>query len=353
MPVPRRPLPLFFSEPFTAETVSETPARLRPEPGEGRVSTTSTLLAAGATPSRLRGRDLAAPGRGIRTPAGRTPARLDLLHALRELCADGLVVSHDTAAWMWGMWLPRRLERETSVHLSAPAGSASRPRRRGVVGHRLAEAAETVQCAGLEVTSPAWTWTDLAARLVPWGRPEKVPPAVEERALEDLLVAGESLLQTPYGAAGRREPGEHPRCTVGELEEAVRRRRRVRGARLLREAVPLLRVGSGSPAETRLRRRLVAAGCPEPEMNVRLVLPDGTWIMPDLVWRTWRICLEYEGDHHRVDMEQFRADIRRVRRLEAAGWLCLRVTADVWTEAGMQVLLTDLEQAFARRGAAW
>lgn len=163
------------------------------------------------------------------------------------------------------------------------------------------------------------------------------------------MVAGESLLQSRHGAAGRREPGQHPRCTVAELAAVVGRRRHVRGRRLLLAALPLLREGSGSPAESRLRLRLTAAGVPEPAMNRRIVLPDGSWLMPDLVWEEARICLEYEGDHHRTDRAQFAEDIRRVRRLEAAEWICLRAAADVWTDAGLAALVSDLDGAFRRR----
>ena len=346
MPVPPRPLPPDLLRP----AVDDVPQRLAPCPGDGGVATVHALREAGVSPRRMRASDLTAPGRGLRAQADAPPGRLELLRALQDVGPRELVFSHDTAAWIWGMWVPRSLAGHEPVHVSVPAGAPSRPRRRGVVGHRLAEAADTVRCAGLPVTSPAWTWTDLATRLVPWGRPETVPQRVEERAIEDLIVAGESLLQTPHGASGRREPREHPRCTRAELAEVVTRRRNVRGVRLLRAAVDGLRAGSGSPAESWLRLRLVAAGFPEPVMNASVVLSDGSWLMPDLVWRELRICLEYEGDHHRTDAAQFRADIRRVRRLEAAGWICLRVTADVWTPAGFGALLADLRGALARRG---
>ena len=87
------------------------------------------------------------------------------------------------------------------------------------------------------------------------------------------------------------------------------------------------------------------AGFPEPEMNGRIELADGEWVMPDLLWRAKRVCLEYEGDHHRTDAEQFRRDIARVRRLEAEDWRCLRVAGDVWTDAGWAALEADLSRA--------
>lgn len=115
------------------------------------------------------------------------------------------------------------------------------------------------------------------------------------------MVAGESLAQAPHGAAGRRE--------------------------------------------SRQRLWLVAEGFPEPTPHWRIVLPDGKWMAPDLVWEDARVCPEYERDRHRADPDQFREDIRRVRALEACGWRCLRVSADVWTERGWRALSADLDRA--------
>ena len=78
-----------------------------------------------------------------------------------------------------------------------------------------------------------------------------------------------------------------------------------------------------------LRLLLVDAGLPEPEVNVRLLAPDGSFLAEgDLVYRSARLVLEYEGEHHRTDKKVFRSDIRRRERYEDAGWSVIRVTAD-------------------------
>jgi very-short-patch-repair endonuclease len=74
---------------------------------------------------------------------------------------------------------------------------------------------------------------------------------------------------------------------------------------------------------------LIDAGYPEPLINDATVVDGGTQILhPDLKWPQWRIVLEYEGDGHRTSAKQFRADIRRKDKFEAAGWHVVRVTAD-------------------------
>ena len=81
---------------------------------------------------------------------------------------------------------------------------------------------------------------------------------------------------------------------------------------------------------------------PEPEGNPLLLLSDGSTVRPDLVWREARVCVQYEGDHHRTDPRQWRRDIERDRRMQAEGWIVLRVTASVFTRRGLDALLRDL-----------
>lgn len=88
------------------------------------------------------------------------------------------------------------------------------------------------------------------------------------------------------------------------------------------------RDGVGSVPETRLRLMLTLANLPDPEVQGAVPLPDGSTIHPDLVYRAARLAVEYEGEHHRVDGDQWNYDIRRYELLSALGWLVIRVTAD-------------------------
>jgi hypothetical protein len=100
------------------------------------------------------------------------------------------------------------------------------------------------------------------------------------------------------------------------------------GSRRLREALILAEPLSESPMETRARLVLGDAGAPPltPQYEVRD--SDGSLLgRVDLAYPELRIAIEYEGDHHR-QRGQFQRDIARLNRLQEAGWMILRFTAD-------------------------
>jgi very-short-patch-repair endonuclease len=45
-------------------------------------------------------------------------------------------------------------------------------------------------------------------------------------------------------------------------------------------------------------------------------------------WPDLMVAVEYHGDHHRVDRQQYLKDIRRLELLERLGWLIVRVVAE-------------------------
>ena len=102
-----------------------------------------------------------------------------------------------------------------------------------------------------------------------------------------------------------------------------------RGLQRARAALPLLRTRSESPRESTLRVIIVLAGLPEPECNLNVFDPNGTFLARgDLVYPDYKLFIEYQGDHHRTDRAQWRADIRRIGRLEDHGWQVLQFTDD-------------------------
>lgn len=55
---------------------------------------------------------------------------------------------------------------------------------------------------------------------------------------------------------------------------------------------------------------------------------DGGWLArPDLCYPNLKIAIEYDGQHHLLDIRQWRRDIRRRENLERDGWLLRVVTA--------------------------
>lgn len=95
--------------------------------------------------------------------------RSGLLRILPALQQEGWAASHTTAAILHDFRLPGRLGHVGGIHLCSSTGS--RPRGRGVVGHRSQFHAEDLWTDGsVRLTSPARTLLDLAASTDARGR---------------------------------------------------------------------------------------------------------------------------------------------------------------------------------------
>ena len=133
--------------------------------------------------------------------------------------------------------------------------------------------------------------------------------------LDELVMMGDALVRR-----------QNPFATLEELAVGVRRTSGHRGAKILREALALVRPGVDSPKETELRLRIVRAGFPEPEVNARLVNRYGAFMaFGDLAYRKYRVLIEYDGGQHRDDEAQFHRDIDRLDDVVEEDWRVIRV----------------------------
>ena len=93
-------------------------------------------------------------------------------------------------------------------------------------------------------------------------------------------------------------------------------------------ALELVRPGAESRPETLLRLLLVDDGLPEAELNVAVYSKDGEFLARvDMLYRAFRVAVEYDGDQHRPDQRQFDRDMGRLDDLAAQGWRVVRVGA--------------------------
>ncbi|GAA2236844.1 hypothetical protein GCM10009851_22310 [Herbiconiux moechotypicola] len=193
------------------------------------------------------------------------------------------------------------------MHVSSCDGN-NRPRLGGVRGHELSDRAiRVVSRHGLRVVDAVSTWFHLAAVLT----------------LDELVAAADHLVLTPR-FADPHDP--RPYVLPEELTQRVLASRS-RGRRRALEALEFVRDGAESPRETQLRLRLVRAGLPEPACNVAILENDGTLIgYGDLVYRSERVVVEYDGEQHRTDDRQHHRDLERHEALLGAGWLHVRET---------------------------
>jgi very-short-patch-repair endonuclease len=118
-----------------------------------------------------------------------------------------------------------------------------------------------------------------------------------------------------------------------------------RGVAQLRSVLPTVDGGAESPQETRLRLLLIAGGLPHPETQIRF---DELRIRVDMGWRTWKVAVEYDGVQHWADSRQRAWDIERIALLEAAGWVVVRVSADMM--AGPHLIVARVREKLRARG---
>jgi hypothetical protein len=126
----------------------------------------------------------------------------------------------------------------------------------------------------------------------------------------------------------------------------AKRYRGARGLRQLRAVLPLVDGGAASPKETWLRLLLIDAGLPTPTTQIPVHENRRLVGVLDMGWEKFKVAVEYDGDHHRTNRRQYAKDQWRLRKLEALGWVVLRVIAD----DGPADVVRRVRAALARRG---
>lgn len=194
-------------------------------------------------------------------------------------------------------------------------GRSRRPRNGVVVREERIHADEITCVNGIPVTTPVRTALDLARHL----------PRV--RAVEhlDALAAATGVSAQAVLDLAARYPG-------------------ARGIRRARHTMPLVDAGSQSPRESWLRMLLIDSGCPRPETQI--MVSDGmSTAFIDMGWRDLRIGLEYDGDQHHSDRNQYVKDIGRQEMLANLDWLIIRVVR----EHSRAFIATRVREAFQHR----
>lgn len=283
---------------------------------------------AGVTRRRLQHPDVVHPhhGRYAAAPAITLTERCTQAAAL---LGPRRIFSHVTAARVWGMPLPHDGDPDEPLHVMS-LGGAEPLRRPAVVGWESAKGTARMLADGIPVPPPATVWAQLS---VP-GALGRDPVTGRRYALpSDWLVAIGDFLVTGARTADGDRGSRSPLATVAELERAVRDRRGQRGVRALVAALPLVRSGPESPRESLLRLVLIHHGLPEPEIQVPIRTTVGT-LHADLGYPDRGVLIEYQGDHHRTDPQQWRADLRRRELFTDAGYRTIEATLDSFLDDG-------------------
>lgn len=264
---------------------------------------------------QLRGRSLRRLSRDVYVPRR---AEVDLLARARAavLALPDGVPCGTTAALLLG--LPA--DDDGQVHL-ARGRRAPRSERDGVRVHRapvLPDEQHALPC-GLVVADGPRVLVDLGRCL----------------SLEPLVAVADVVLRR-WGAAA--------------LDAALDRGARRRGIPLVRHAVSLADPGSGSPAETRARLRLHAAGFTALRHGVVVRDAAGGWLAaPDLADEHARVALQHDGAVH-FRQGRAQADVQRDESTRQQDWEVVVATA---RDDRQPHLLVEKVTGAYRRAARW
>lgn len=133
--------------------------------------------------------------------------------------------------------------------------------------------------------------------------------------------------------------------TEQDVLKLVARYPGARGNKHARKSLSLMDAGAESPKESWLRLVLIGAGLPRPATQIRVT--DGNLVAYlDMGWKGPKVALEYDGDHHRTDREQYVKDIRRAEMIHGLGWRVIKVIK----EDRPNSVIERARSALARRG---
>jgi very-short-patch-repair endonuclease len=229
-------------------------------------------------------------------------------------CGSRAVISHRSAAYLWGL-----LDRPDEVDVTL-VGVRRRPQD-GLSLHYTAGlgSRDVVEKGCVRLTSAARTIVDLAS--------------------EASFLQLEALIAEARAKRILRS---------GELERAVRRAGRRKGVRRLKA---ILRSHAGhaltrSETERLCRRLLEAAGLPQPITNQRLAGCEVDFLWPDA-----RVVLEVDTITFHGHARAFEWDRRKTMVLENAGYHVIRVTRRQLREEPLWVI-AHIARALERYGRA-
>ena len=235
-------------------------------------------------------------------------------------CGDGAVLSHGSAAELWG--LTQSMGRRVDV--TAPNRRGRMPT--GIVAHRDGALClgDRTRRNGIPCTTVARSLLDLAATVSVWD----LRKAIAEAEVLGLLRIAE-IRQLIRRCRGRRGVARLRLC-IDEIDPSTRRTR--------------------SELERMFLGLCKHAGLPRPEVNVPLEAA-GLRLRPDFLWRDFRLIIETDSRKFHGTASAFELDRQREQRFFAAGWQVVRCT---WrqVERNPQELIRLLRAGFERNQAA-
>ena len=249
--------------------------------------------------------------RGIYLVGHAPPTHAARARAAVLACGENAVLSHRSAAELWGLLAASRGVVDVTVIARNPG---VRP---GIRRHRAAElpSSEIKYIRSVPVTSPARTICDIAGA----GLSHEAEHALEQARVARLV-------------------------TDRELRAVIERAPSRAGSALIRALLDSEN-GAGytrSKAERAMRALVRSAELPQPLVNAQL-----HGFLVDFLWSNERLVVEVDGYEFHRDRAAFERDRRRDQILTAAGYRVVRIT---WRQLRDEpvAVIARLAQALAR-----
>ena len=215
------------------------------------------------------------------------------------------IVSHESAAVLWGLWLWNAPE---FGHVMADSRFTN-PRHALLKRHALPAGRTFVEVQGVRVTSSAHTVLDCARAM----------------ASDELFVLLASALRSRVG--------------LGELRQLIADSPRRQGVPRLADMVEWCPANCDSPLEAYCLWFALALGLPTPETQYRVVVGSRAYWL-DLAWPKLRVAVELDGQVKYTSDEAWFAEKRRQDDLNNAGWRIIRLKyADLRAPGKLRALL--------------
>ncbi|MGH8926311.1 MAG: hypothetical protein ACRDWA_17040 [Acidimicrobiia bacterium] len=218
------------------------------------------------------------------------------LRAATLAAGSGAVISHRTAAQLWG------LEGVSFPRIELTVPYVCRPLPSGIVVHRTRRRIITASVQGIPTTPAERAILDTA-----WSMPTPTIELLYDSGIRQRII-------TPASMAD---------C-VGEFGT-----KGVRGRHKVLRVLDGRRVGAAlaSPAETQALRVMRQAGIEEPERQFIVILSDGTVAILDFAWPRRLKAVEIDGLVAHATARQLEEDLKRQNLLFELSWQLRRFSA--------------------------
>jgi hypothetical protein len=175
-----------------------------------------------------------------------------------------------------------------------------------------------------------------------WQELDGLPVATPARTAFDLGR------HQPHGAMARLDALMRVRpFSIEHVFMLAERYKGARGVVQLKTLLPFVDGGAESPMESWWRKLVIDSGFPAPTTQIPVYDEYGSYVRTlDFGWEDYKVGLEYDGEHHQSDRQQYLKDRHVMPVLRRLGW---DVTSVV-KEDDPVVVLSSLNEAMTTRG---